>query len=388
MPIRKKNANGSGTIRQRKDGRWEGIYSVAAVDGGSKYIRKSIYGKTKDEVRRKLTSITCEIDEGTYVMPTQTTLSEWLRNWLDIYVKPTVKDFTYDSYFSICNNHIIPAIGNIKLKDLRTIHIQKFYNELLHQKELSGKTVKNIHGVLHKALEQAYSVGEIKANPANKCVLPKVHRPKIKPFENEDIKRFLNEIKGHKYETVYYLTLFSGLRQGEVLGLTWDCVDFNNHFLLINKQLKRTSHHKGSTYQLDLTKNGKERYIPIAPAVVEMLLKQKQWQEHCAELADDIWDNSMNLVFTDEIGNHLCHATVYNNYKRIVKNLGLDKMRFHDLRHTYAVASIESGDDIKTVQNNLGHATASFTLDVYGHVSRQMSLKSAQNMQNFINSVS
>lgn len=116
-------------------------------------------------------------------MPTQTTLSEWLKNWLDIYVKPTVKDFTYDSYFSICNNHIIPAIGNIKLKDLRTIHIQKFYNELLHQKELSGKTVKNIHGGLHKALEQAYSVGEIKANPANKCVLPKVHRPKIKPFE-------------------------------------------------------------------------------------------------------------------------------------------------------------------------------------------------------------
>ncbi|MBR5040333.1 MAG: tyrosine-type recombinase/integrase, partial [Clostridiales bacterium] len=112
------------------------------------------------------------------------------------------------------------------------------------------------------------------------------------------------------------------------------------------------------------------------------------WQQECAKKAGSAWNNEWNLVFTNELGNHLCHSTVYNNYKRIVKDLGIENKRFHDLRHTYAVASLESGDDIKTVQDNLGHATSSFTLDVYGHVSKQMKQRSAANMQNFINKVS
>lgn len=303
-------------------------------------------------------------------------------------MKPAVKDFTLDSYTNICRNHIIPSLGKLKLKELKTTQIQKFYNLLLDRGTLSVKTIKNIHGVLHKALTQAYLVGEIKQNPADRCQLPKTYRPKIEPLENEDITRFLEAIKGHKYEIVYFLTLFAGLRQGEVLGLTWDCVDFENNIILIDKQLKRSSHHKGAHYHLDRTKNGRERYIGVAPAVIDMLRRQMIWQQECAKKAGSAWNNEWNLVFTNELGNHLCHSTVYNNYKRIVKDLGIESKRFHDLRHTYAVASLESGDDIKTVQDNLGHATSSFTLDVYGHVSKQMKQRSAANMQNFINKVS
>ena len=388
MARMKRTANGSGCIRLRKDGRWEGIYSIPATDGAGKYVRKSVYGKTQEEVRKKLTQIIGDIDEGIYSNASTYTVSEWLETWLDMYVKPAVKDFTLDSYSNICRNHIIPSLGRIKLKDLKTTQIQKFYNLLLDRGTLSVKTIKNIHGVLHKALTQAYLVGEIKQNPADRCQLPKTYRPKIEPLENEDITRFLEAIKGHKYEIVYFLTLFAGLRQGEVLGLTWDCVDFENNIILIDKQLKRSSHHKGAHYHLDRTKNGRERYIGVAPAVIDMLRRQMIWQQECAKKAGSAWNNEWNLVFTNELGNHLCHSTVYNNYKRIVKDLGIEKKRFHDLRHTYAVASLESGDDIKTVQDNLGHATSSFTLDVYGHVSKQMKQRSAANMQNFINKVS
>ena len=388
MARMKRTANGSGCIRLRKDGRWEGIYSIPDADGCGKYIRKSVYGKTQEDVRKKLTQIISEIDEGTYSDASKYTVSEWLETWLDTYVKPAVKDFTLDSYTNICRNHIIPSLGKLKLKELKTTQIQKFYNLLLDRGTLSVKTIKNIHGVLHKALTQAYLVGEIKQNPADRCQLPKTYRPKIEPLENEDITRFLEAIKGHKYEIVYFLTLFAGLRQGEVLGLTWDCVDFENNIILIDKQLKRSSHHKGAHYHLDRTKNGRERYIGVAPAVIDMLRRQMIWQQECAKKAGSAWNNEWNLVFTNELGNHLCHSTVYNNYKRIVKDLGIENKRFHDLRHTYAVASLESGDDIKTVQDNLGHATASFTLDVYGHVSKQMKQRSAANMQNFINKVS
>ena len=389
MPKRKntRKENGSGSIRKRKDGRWEGRYSVPAKDGCGSYIRKSVYGDTQDEVRMQLTQITGTIDEGTYIEPSQYRLSEWINIWLEIYVKPTVKDFTYDSYYGICKNHIIPNLGNVKLKDLTTTMIQKFYNSLL-QKGLSTKTVKGIHGIFHRLLKQAFLVGEIKQNPTERCILPKVKKPKIEPLEDEDITRFLEGIKGHRYENVYFITLFTGLRQGEVLGLSWDCVNFQENSILINKQLRRDTHYAGSKYIIDSTKNDQEREITVAPSVMMVLEKQRAWQEKCAKKAGSAWNNEWNLVFTNELGEHLSHPTVYKNYKAIMRNLGIENKRFHDLRHTYAVAALESGDDIKTLQGNLGHATASFTLDRYGHVSKAMRQKSAMNMQQFINKVS
>ncbi len=121
---------------------------------------------------------------------------------------------------------------------------------------------------------------------------------------------------------------------------------------------------------------------------MDALAKQKAKQEEMVRVAGSAWNNEWNLVFTNELGRHLCHETVYRNFKRIVKKLGIEKKRFHDLRHTYAVALIESGDDIKTVQEQMGHATAGFTLDNYGHVSKLMRQRSPANMQQFINKVS
>lgn len=385
---KKRNANGSGSITKRADGRWEGKYSIPADDGSARYIRKSVYGKTKEEVRKKLTQIQYEIDNDLYVVPTKLTLSNWLNTWLDDYVRCSVKEFTYDSYYGICKNHIKPVLGDIPITKITANRIQKFYNYLLDVKGLSVKTVKNIDGTLHKAMEQALIVGHIKMNPCNQTRLPKTPKKIIKPMSDDNVDSFLKKIKGHKYEIVYYTSLFTGMREGEVLGLTRDCIDFKNNTINVDKQLKRDTKFKGSKYILATTKGSKERIIQAASSVMMMLSNQKLIQEKMRKNAGSAWNNDMNLVFTDELGNAISHVTIYKHFKRIVTEIGIPNTRFHDLRHTFATISLENGDDYKTVQGNLGHATASFTLDIYGHVSDGMRKKSANNIQQYINKVS
>ena len=182
------------------------------------------------------------------------------------------------------------------------------------------------------------------------------------------------------------MTLFTGLRQGEVLGLTWDCVDFTAGTVLINKQLqKMRTGDRG--YYLASTKSGKSRKLTPAPSVMKLLRHQQAVQAEWRLRAGAAWQDS-GLVFTNKLGGHLMPHTVYQNYKKVVSSIGRPDARFHDLRHSYAVAAIRGGDDIKTVQGNMGHATAAFTLDVYGHVTDQMKQASAARMEKFIQSVS
>jgi integrase len=247
--------------------------------------------------------------------------------------------------------------------------------------------VKNVHGVFHRALDKAARLGMIRMNPSEDCDLPKAEKKEIHPLEEKDISAFLQCIANHKYANVYWVTLFAGLRQGEVLGLTWDCIDFARNTILVNKQLQKTEK-VGGEYILTSTKNDRSRVVTVAPSVMAVLKKQKNQQLQMQKLAQEAWDNLWNLVFTNDIGGHLCHITVYKHYKKLVAQMGMPEERFHDLRHSYAVVSLESGDDVKTVQGNLGHATASFTLDVYGHVSQRMRQRSAERMELFIRTIS
>lgn len=379
----RKKGDGTGSIRQRSDGRWEARYSAGFNPKNGKQIRKSIYGKTRREVTKKLNQVLVDLDNGTYIDETNCTLSEWLDEWLDVYVRPNVKPYTLDSYTRICNNHIKPALGRIKLAELSPLQVQKFYNYLQDEKGLSAKMVKNVNGVLHSALDRAMKLEMLGRNVTKACILPKIQKKEIKPMEAAEISAFLEEIKGERFGIIYYVTLFTGMRQGEVLGLTWDCVDFERNTILVNKQLQKTQK-VGGEYVLVPTKNSRSRTIMVAPSVLEMLKLQRDKQMFQQRRAGEAWENEWNLVFTDEMGKFLPHFTVYKAFKAVVTRMGMPEERFHDLRHSYAVVSLESGDDIKTVQSNLGHATASFTLDVYGHVSQRMKQQSAERMEEFI----
>ena len=179
---------------------------------------------------------------------------------------------------------------------------------------------------------------------------------------------------------------FTGLREGEILGLTWDCLDFEHGTLLVKQQLRREQK-KGGQYYFSPPKNNKSRVIALAPSVLRLFKLQRLKQNTMRVEAGESWTES-NLIFSNATGGFLSYRTVYDCFKRVMQKIGTPTVRFHDLRHSYAVAAIKSGDDIKTVQENLGHATAAFTLDVYGHVTAQMRRDSASRMEQFIQSVS
>lgn len=391
-----KGAGGAGSIRKittTKNGKtytyWQARYTEGFDPGTGKQIQRSITGKTQKEVAQKLRQITASLDDGTYKAPCKLTVGEWLDIWTQDYLM-SVKPRTVDSYKTTVEHHLKPAFAAMKLDAVKPQDVQRFYNSLQvergDRKPLSAKSIRNIHGVFHKALQQAVKLGHIRTNPADSCDLPRAVRKEIHPLDSKSIASFLKAASGHRYEAVYVFTLFTGLREGEVLGLLWDCVDLDRGVIIVNKQLQKERRGKGD-YHLVPTKNGKSRQLTIAPFVVELLKKQKRLQERQQLFAGDAWENS-NLVFTNEMGHHLSAQTVYLHFKRLAETAGCPEARFHDLRHSYAVASLQSGDDIKTLQENLGHHTAAFTLDVYGHVTEQMKRNSADRMQRFIEGLS
>lgn len=381
---------GMGKIRKRKDGLFEARITTGVNPGTGNLIRRSLYGKTREEVQTKRIEILKELDDGIYLEPSKITVAEWMDSWLTLYIENSVKQFTHRAYQGVIDNHIKPMLGATKLPALTPLIIQHFYYSLQKgsgkKKPLSPKTIKNVHGVLHKALGQAVKLNYIKNNPADACELPRVVQKEIKPLEELEVTELLKALSGHHYEDLYIVTLFTGMRQGEVLGLTWDCINFKTGTVMVKQQLQKEKQ-KNGRYQLVPLKNDKPRLLTPASSVMDIFDAQYKKQQEYMTLAGSAWDNPFNLVFTNELGRHLVHNTVYKNFKRIVSELGLPETRFHDLRHTYAVAAIQIGDDIKTVQDNLGHATASFTLDVYGHVSEQMKKASAERMELFFKGV-
>lgn len=376
-----KNAKGAGTIRKRSDGRWEARYSMGFDPKTGKQIQRSVYGATQKEVREKLTKVTAEIDEGIYTDPCSMKLSTWLDIWLKEYTG-NLKSSTYSIYESHVRVHLKPKLGQIQLSKLAPHMVQHLYNELMNEEGLSAKTVKNIHGALHRAMEQARRLGYIRTNPLDAVIVPRVEKVQIETLADKEMLRFLGVIKGQPDELIYFVTVFTGLRQGEVLGLTWDCVDFETNSLLINKQ--HTQLRKTKEYVFASLKNDKIRTLTVADEVMDALRRQKKKQEAWAEQAGSAWSNPDDLVFTNELGRYVSNKTLYNRFKRLMRANGFDDLRFHSLRHTFAVNSLRAGDDIKTVQENLGHSTASFTLSTYAHSTPGMKKESANRMGQFI----
>ena len=335
MSKQTRSANGSGTIRKRADGRWEGIYSAGYDQQTGKLIRKSIYGKNQKEVRQKLSKVTTEIDEGLYLEPAKMTLSDWMDLWY--------KEYTFDKKYSTLkgykaqiNKHIRPGIGKYNLSQINPMILQRFFNHLSEPNEkgkvLSPKSIKNVYIILSGILEQAVENEMISKNPCKKVKLPKVY----------------------------------------------------------NKQLQRRPQKDGGS-TLTSVKSGKPRILKPAPFVMQLLKIRYTEQIMQKQRSEELWlawsneeEHKKALVFTNLQGGYLIPKRVYLHFKSAAVAIGAPDARVHDLRHTYAVLSLQNGDDIKTVQENLGHASAAFTLDVYGHVSDRMKKESANRMEEYI----
>lgn len=375
-----RTAKGTGNIRQRKDGRWEGRYYVVNPRTGVKE-RKSVYGDTQAAVVKKIQSISVDIDKGLYADPEQINVEQWLRIFLNEYTG-NLKESSKRKYRYQIEGQIIPALGKIRLSKLRPPQIQAFYNKIA--KDHEPATVHNIHAVLHKALKQAITIRYLNWDPSEGCKLPKIEKTKLNVLDREKSGVFMNTIKGHRFENLFTVALFTGLRKAEILGLTWDCYDQEAGTLFIYRQYTRK---EGGGCTFTAVKNGKPRTIGIAPSVIKALRSERAVQAQNQILAGHAWRNHEGFIFTNKLGDPIAESTLQRDYKDIVSKCGMEKLRFHDLRHSYAVMSLEAGVSIKTLQDALGHHSAAFTLDIYGHVSDEMRKDGAAKLENLINTI-
>lgn len=387
----KKNAANSGSIRKRKDGLWEARFTYKDSFGQPK--RGSVYGKTQREVRKKLTEATNAADEQCYHQESTVKMEAWLREWYDTYCTD-LKPATRSTYLTRMNTHLIPYIGKVPISELTNQQIQRLINMLSagdpkrNKKPLAPKTVKNVHGILHKALEQAVICDMLSKNPADHIKLPKVKPPKLKPLMDESVGAYLQEIqKDPVYKNLLFVDLFTGMRQSEILGLQWQDINFEDGTILIQRQLQK-SRFENKYFFLDSTKGFKDRCISISPSVVQVLRDQRTLQQQWEAASHGTWSNPDNLVFTNQVGGHLVHGTVYRHFKKIVRSIGMDETRFHDLRHSYAINALQYGDSPKEVCEQLGHFSTAFTMDTYAAVSHTARTAAQARMEQFIQTVS
>ena len=365
----KRRPQGDGTIRKRPDGRWEGRIIIGHKRDETP-MYKSVFGKTQKATLKMLHQMIDTYRDVDLTEDSRMTLGEWLDKWLDEYMIFTVRESTLYGYRCMTNNQVKRFIGDKQLSSLTTADIQKFYNKIKKQGrvkpnrdgsyELADSMVRGIHMMLHEALDTAVKERLIAKNPTNGTTIPKNNYAEKQILGDEQLTRFLEEIKGEEYwYDFFYLEVMTGLRRGEICGLKWSDIDFGANKLRVQRSV---SSKKGGGVNIGETKtNTGTRNIIMPPSVMDALKKRKQ-------TAITAW--VFPAFLNPEQPIH--PEAAYRKLKVILKHAGLPQIRFHDLRHTFATHAMKGGVDAKTLSGILGHTNASFTLDTYTHVTSDM----------------
>ena len=373
----KKRANGEGSIRKRKDGRWEGRYTAGHDPETGKAIYKNVLGKTQAEVKEKLKQAIGEAQALDITKAGKYTVGEWMEVWFQDYAKIKVRPSSHQTYQGYIHNHIRPNIGDIPLGKLTSLDLQKFYKKLLAQgrvdrveakgqpKGLSAKTVRNIHQILSSALKLAQEHRLILTNPAEGCALPRVEHQEMKTLTTVQLASFFREARESGVFELYYLELATGLRRGELLGLKWEDINLERGDLRVRRQVSRIN---GEVVEAPLKTKNAYRTLPLAEDTVSVLKEQRR------KVGNSPW------VFPSPNGGPISPDSVLHMLHRVLKRAGLPKVRFHDLRHTFATLALQNGVDVKTVSGMLGHFSAGFTLDTYAHITSAAQRQAAQTM--------
>ena len=379
----KRRANGEGNIRKRSDGRWEGRYTAGRDPETGKTVYKNVLGKTQAEVKAKLKQAIQENTEVDTLKAAQYTVGQWMDIWFENYAKIKVRPTSHQTYRGYIDNHIKPNIGKIQLNKLTTLELQKLYKKLLSRgrvdrieakgqpKGLSPKTVRNIHQVISSAMDFAKAQKLIAVNPTDGCALPKLEHREMKTLPVEQLASFLREAKESGVFEMYYIELATGLRRGELLGLKWEDLNLEQCTLRVQRQVSRIN---GEVVEAPLKTKNSYRTISLGEDAVGILKKQKK---KCGD---------SEYVFPSPTGGPISPDSVIQMLHRVLKRAGLPKVRFHDLRHTFATVALQNGVDIKTVSGMLGHYSAGFTLDTYAHVTTAAQREAAKTMGNILSS--
>ena len=330
----KKRANGEGSLRKRKDGRWEGRYTAGNDPATGKPIHKSVLAKTQSEAKEKLKQAIAEAEKLDMSRAKSYTLGAWIKLWYEVYAEPRLREKTKHYYLNYIDNHIVPELGNTPLEKLTTIQIQKFYNDLqksgriqrythikLKDKGLSTRVVRGIHTLLNNCLEQAVAERLILANPAKGCRLPKLEKREMKILPEDKVGPYLAEAERRGLLAAFYLELTTGLRRGELLALLWTDLDVENMTISVSKQVNRIN---GELVVSQPKTPNSIRKLAIPQRAVELLVEEHAKHPH-----------SPYLFVSPKTGTMFDPDSFRHTHEKILKAIGAEHIRFHDLRHPY-----------------------------------------------------
>ena len=378
----KRRANGEGNIRKRKDGRWEGRYTVGHDAETGKAIIKNVLGKTQTEVKEKLKKAIEENVGIDYGRAKTYTVGSWLEVWMENYAKVKLRPSTFKTSQGFLKNHIKPQIGSVPLAELTSLDLQRFYKHLLDggrvdrieakkkPKGLAPKTVRNIHQMIGSAYNLAIEQHLVTKNPTQGCALPKVEHKEMKTLTADQLSAFFQEARDSGVYELYYLDLATGLRRGELLGLKWTDVDLDRGVLKIQRAISRQD---GKVVEAPLKTKNAYRTLPVSADAIDVLVQQRR------KTGNSEW------VFPSPSGGPMSPDSVLHMLQRVLKRAGLPRIRFHDLRHSCASLLINNGCGLKEVQEWLGHSDISTTANIYGHLETQRKQAMAQKLSNCIN---
>jgi len=371
--LARRRANGEGSIYQRQNGSWSGIASLP--DGR----RKQIYGRSRDEVRRKLADILYSIEHGTFADPRGRKVGDFLDQWLNEVARPRVREWTFAGYEVHVRRHLKPALGRIPLDKLTPQHVQSLLNQKLRE-GLSPRSVRYIRGTLRTALNEAVRWGLISRNAAALVDGPRVERFRIQPFTPDEARRLLQAAKGDRLEALYSVALTMGLRQGEALGLSWSDVDLELGYMRITKQLQRIH---GSPRLVEPKTEHSRRTLAMPPMICDALRRHRERQDEERRAAGRRWKDT-GLVFTTPIGTPLDGTAVTKAFHQLLGSVGLPQRRFHDLRHSTATLLLVQGVSPRVVMDLLGHSQIGLTMNTYSHVIPDLRRDAARRMQDLL----
>lgn len=381
-----KRANGEGSLGKYKDG-WRSRIMIGYNEDG-KPIRKEFYGKTQKEVKEKLEQFKKQYLMDHIQVDDKTTVEEWFYTYIFEYKQNKIKPSSFERYEGIYRNYILgSSLGKTKLCKLNVTTIQKYYNYLLNN-NTPGATIKSINQHLKPCLGEAEKQDYINKNYAKLVELPKIKKEDtLEILTINQQKQFLQAIKGHKLEVLFLIALGTGLRLGEILGLKWEDIDFNNSTLSVKRSLKRVSF-----INKDLTKEYKVieqepktsnsyRTVPIPKDILIKLKEHKKTQNKEILKYGNLYNNN-SYIFCNKLGYPLDSKQPTRNLQSILKKLDIEPIKFHGLRKTYATRLFEANVQPKTVQSLMGHSDISITMNIYTQVMEEVKNEAVDKINN------
>lgn len=361
---------GTGSIEPRGEGSWRITVEVGPAENGKRTRHRETVKGNKRDAERRLREILSAAETGVYVAPSRKTTGQFLEEWVSSYAVLHTSPRTAQSYEAEFRRHVVPALGKVPLADLRPHHIQAYYVEALKcgRKDgtggLSPRTVAYHHRILSEALEQAVRQNLLVRNPAKMVDPPRPKRADIGMLASEDTRRFLHAAAESEYFGLLVAALYTGARLGELLALQWRNVDLDKGTMTITHTLYRT----GSEWHLKEPKSARSRRQIVMPtSLTNHLVEHKKTVEaERATMGGKL--TAEDFVFGQWSGKPRDERSVNRGFARVLRNAGLQHIRFHDLRHTHASLLLKAGVHPKVVSERLGHGSVSFTLDVYSHV--------------------